>query len=73
MSLYEDAGSQEGRLRGRKLHDAVLKEPEAVLNAVFHSSPWQIHTRLYALHRSSLVNILAEQSCSKAEGTRGMG
>lgn len=44
-----------------------------VLKAIFHSSLAFMRTRLYALLRPSLVNMVAPCSCSMAAGTSGIG
>ncbi len=40
-------------------------------NAIFHSSPTQIRTRLYALRRSRFEKMQAARISSRTAGTRG--
>lgn len=49
-------------------HEKILK-----VSTVFHSSPFLMRIRLYALRKSNLIKTLAHRSCSRTTGTKGNG
>ncbi len=62
-----------GGVRQTERHDEVLVQPSWVPNAVFHSSPSAMRTKLYAALRSSLLKIFALLSRNSCSSMRGSG